>query len=76
MKSGNFVILFINPQRTIVRFADISIVPSFTINSTLTMFLRFESDAAQLLIVYMNQFYCNRIYIREKLQDYMLKIDS
>ena len=35
MKSGNVVILLINPQRTIVRFADISIVRSFTINSTL-----------------------------------------
>ena len=28
--------------------------------------------------MYVNQFYCNRIYIQEKLQDsnYMLKIDS
>ena len=38
MKSGNVVILLINPQRTIVCFADISIVPSFTINSTLSCF--------------------------------------
>ena len=31
-----------------------------------------------LLIRYVNQFYCKRIYIREKLQDsnYMLQIDS
>jgi len=56
LKSGNVVILFINPQRTIVHFADISIVPSFTINSTLSCFLDFESDAATLLIVYMNHY--------------------
>ena len=51
LKSGNVVILF-----TIVRFADISIVPSFTINSTLSYFLDFECDAAKLLIVYMNHY--------------------
>ena len=61
MKSGNVVI---------VGFADISIVPSFTINTTLSCF----SDMDLMLL--MNQFYCNRIYITEKLQDYMLKIDS
>jgi len=47
LKSRNVVILFINP---------ISIVPSFTINSTLSCFLDFESDAAKLLIVYMNHY--------------------
>ena len=51
LKSGNVVILFINPQRTIVRFADISIVPticSFNINSRLSCF----SDLNLMLLNY------------------------
>ena len=75
MKSGNVVILFINPSE--LSFAlQISQCTWFHHQQYTKLFVRFESDAAQLLIVYMNQFYCNRIYIREKLQDYMLKIDS